>query len=96
VVLSVTRDEQIREEILGALACLQGALTGDQVVGAARVQVTAACSAMHRANLLVRPMAEVFPFPGHSVKVKESAGDYNPALDGYEPGDPKRHELESA
>jgi hypothetical protein len=87
----MTRDERIREEILGALACLQGALTGDQVVGAARVQVTAACSAMHRANLLVKPMAEVFPFPGHSVKVPD-AGSY-PDLGGYDPGDPKAYAL---
>lgn len=62
----------LREEILGALACVQAAIRSDDVHGAALVQLAAAASALVRANEMLRPPPEnVIPFPslGHSVKV---------------------------
>lgn len=49
----------LREEILGALACVQGALRSDDVNGHAVVQLSAAVSALNRANDMLRPACAV-------------------------------------
>lgn len=65
--------DQIQDECLGALACIEGAIRSDQVQGHAVVQLAAAASALHRLNDHVRPGgANVISLhPGHSVKVPE-------------------------
>lgn len=60
----------LRDEILGALACVQGALRSDEVHGQAVVQLSAAVSALNRAaDMLHQPPPNVVPFPGYSVRV---------------------------